>query len=290
MIKRVAILGVGLIGGSFALALRRAGVVETVLGYGRSVANLEAAQRLGILDAVTTTVAEAVQDADLVCIAAPVGALPTLLAEAVPHLRDDTLILDVGSTKQDVIAAARATLGARIGQFVPCHPIAGAEDSGAAAARSELFHGRAVIVTPLPENTAATVARVAGYWQTCGARVIEMDAMHHDRVFAAVSHLPHLAAFALVAELAERPEAETFFLHAGSGFRDFTRIAASHPEMWRDIALANRDALLIELDAYQARLAAVRALLAAGDGAALAELFARASHARRSLTLTLDKS
>jgi prephenate dehydrogenase len=292
VIKRLAIVGVGLIGGSFALALRRAGVVETVVGYGRSAANLETAQRMGILDAVTTTVAEAVQDADLVCIAAPVGAVPGLLAEIAPALHDDAIIIDVGSTKQGVIAAARAALEThtRIGQFVPCHPIAGAEDSGAAAARTELFQGRAVIVTPLPENTAATLARVTALWQACGARVTLMEAAHHDRIFAAVSHLPHLAAFALVAELASRPEAETFFLHAGSGFRDFTRIAASHPEMWRDIALANRDALLTELDAYQAQLATLRTLLATNDRERLSELFARASHARRSLTLTLDKS
>ncbi|TSA20752.1 MAG: prephenate dehydrogenase/arogenate dehydrogenase family protein [Betaproteobacteria bacterium] len=294
MIKRLAILGVGLIGGSFALALRRAGVVETVVGYGRSAANLATAQRMGILDAVATTAALAVQGADLVCIAAPVGAVPGLLAEAAPALRDDAILVDVGSTKQGVIAAARVTLEThthtRIAQFVPCHPIAGAEDSGAAAARAELFHGRAVIITPLPENAPATLARVTALWQACGARVTEMEAVHHDHIFAAVSHLPHLAAFALVAELASRPEAETFFLHAGSGFRDFTRIAASHPEMWRDIALANRDALLTELDAYQAQLATLRTLLATNDRERLSELFARASHARRSLTLTLDKS
>ncbi len=290
MIQKLAILGVGLIGGSFALALKRAGVVGQVIGYGRSRENLEAARSLGVLDAIAETPGAAVEQADAICLAAPVGALPDLLAQIAPYLRDDALIIDVGSTKQDVILAARAALGDRIAQFVPGHPIAGAEDSGAAAARPELFHGKSVILTPLPENGAEAVAQVAGWWQACGAEVAEMEAENHDRIFAAVSHLPHLAAFALVAELAERPEAALFFQHAGSGFRDFTRIAASHPEMWRDIALANQGALLGEIDRYQEALARLRQLLESGDSAALQALFERASTARRTLTTYLDRS
>jgi len=290
MIQKLAILGVGLIGGSFALALKRAGMVESVIGYGRSRENLQAARSLGVLDAIAETPGAAVAQADAICLAAPVGALPALLTEIAPYLRADALITDVGSTKQDVIFAARAALGEHMAQFVPGHPIAGAEDSGAAAARPELFHGKSVILTPLPENRAEAVAEVSGWWQACGAEVTEMEAVNHDRIFAAVSHLPHLAAFALVAELAERPEAALFFQHAGSGFRDFTRIAASHPEMWRDIALANQGALLDEIDRYQEALARLRQLLESGDGAALHALFQRAATARRTLTTYLDRS
>jgi len=289
MIQKLAVLGVGLIGGSFALALKRAGVVGSVVGYGRSRANLEAARSLGVLDAIAETPGAAVRDADAVCLAVPVGALPTLLAEIAPYLRDDALLTDVGSTKQDVILAGRAALGDRIVRFVPGHPIAGAEDSGAAAARPELFHGKSVILTPLPENRAEAVAQVSAWWQACGAEVTVMEAENHDRIFAAVSHLPHLAAFALVAELAERPEAALFFKHAGSGFRDFTRIAASHPEMWRDIALANQGALLDEINRYQEALTRLRQLLEDGDSAALHALFERAATARRALTSYLDR-
>jgi len=289
MIQKLAVLGVGLIGGSFALALKRAGVVGSVVGYGRSRANLEAARSLGVLDAIAETPGAAVRDADAVCLAVPVGALPTLLTEIAPYLRDDALLTDVGSTKQDVILAGRAALGDRIARFVPGHPIAGAEDSGAAAARPELFHGKSVILTPLPENCAEAVAQVSGWWQACGAEVTVMEAENHDRIFAAVSHLPHLAAFALVAELAERPEAALFFKHAGSGFRDFTRIAASHPEMWRDIALANQGALLDEINRYQEALTRLRQLLEDGDSAALHALFERAATARRALTSYLDR-
>ena len=289
MIQKLAILGVGLIGGSFALALKRAGVVGQVIGYGRNRENLELARSLGVLDVIADTPGAAVAEADVICLAAPVGALPDLLTQIAPYLRDDALLTDVGSTKQDVIFAARAALGDRMAQFVPGHPIAGAEDSGAAAARPELFHGKSVILTPLAENRAETVARVSGWWQACGAVVAEMEAERHDRIFAAVSHLPHLAAFALVAELAERPEAALFFQHAGSGFRDFTRIAASHPEMWRDIALANQGALLDEIDRYQEALARLRQLLESGDSAALQALFERASAARRTLTTYLDR-
>lgn len=290
MIRRLAVFGVGLIGGSFALALKRAGLAGNIVGVGRSRVNLDAALRLGIIDGIAASPAEAARDADAICLATPVGALPEVLRDIAPHLGADALLFDVGSTKQDVIAAARAALGSRIAQFVPGHPVAGTEDSGAAAARPELFHGKAMILTPLPENPATAVAAVRTWWEACGAQVMTMDAERHDRIFAAVSHLPHLAAFALVAELASRPEAEVFFRHAGSGFRDFTRIAASHPDMWHDIALANRAALLAELDAYGEALARLRDALAAGDSTRLKELFTQASQARRKLTANLDKS
>jgi prephenate dehydrogenase len=280
MIERFAILGVGLIGGSVAAALKQAGAVRHVVGYGRNRANLDQAQALGIVDEIADSPEAAVAGADRVLLAMPVGAMAATFIRIAPHLAANALITDAGSTKQDVIAAARVGLGARIDRFVPAHPIAGAEKSGASAARADLYVGRNVIQTPLPENRADDVAAIADLWRACGAQVAEMSASEHDRVFAAVSHLPHLAAFALVDELAARPEARTFFRHAGSGFRDFTRIAGSSPEMWRDIALANRVALVAELDAYLTRLSAYRDALQAGDSATLMQSFTRASQAR----------
>lgn len=280
MIGRLAVLGVGLIGGSFALALKRAGQVGHVVGHGRHRANLAQALTLGIIDAIAESPELAVEGADVVLLAMPVGGMAEAFARIAPHLAAHALVTDAGSTKQDVIAAARSGLGDRIGAFVPGHPIAGAEKSGAAAADADLYAARHVILTPVPENAASDVARVAGLWQACGAQVLEMTAAEHDGVFAAVSHLPHLAAFALVDELASRPMAQVYFRHAGSGFRDFTRIAGSSPEMWRDIALANRLALTAELDAYLSRLSAYREALAAGDADTLMQSFTRASQTR----------
>jgi prephenate dehydrogenase len=220
-------------------------------------------------------------DADLVLLATPVGQMPDIMARIVPYLGPDTIVTDGGSTKCDVVAAARAAFGERIRQFVPAHPIAGAENSGAAAARADLYRDRKVVLTPLPENTALTVARVRSAWEWCGAQIFELTPQEHDGVFAAVSHLPHLLSYALVHDLAIRDNRELFFTFAASGFRDFTRIAASHPEMWRDICLANREALLVELDRYTAQLADLRAALAGNDGSRLEEIFASARGARR---------
>jgi len=280
MIDKLVIIGVGLIGGSLAMALRHAGQVRRVVGVGRSRANLDQALALGVVDEASDDTTQALACADVVLLALPVAAMADWFGRIADHLGTDTLVIDAGSTKQDVIAAARAALGSKIGQFVPAHPIAGAERSGVGAARADLFRGKNLILTPLPENPPALQARAEAVWQSAGAQVLEMAADEHDRVFAAVSHLPHLAAFALVDELATRPEAGLFFRHAGSGFRDFTRIAGSSPEMWRDIALANRQALTVELDAYLARLSAYRAALNAGDADALMQSFTRASEAR----------
>ncbi len=280
MIERLVIVGVGLIGGSFALALRQAGQVRHIVGVGRSQANLRTALERGVIDEIADSAASAVRGADLVLLALPVGAMPALLREIAPHLSSDCIVTDAGSTKQDVVAAAKAGLAEKFKQFVPGHPIAGAENSGVTAARADLYRGRQVVLTPLAENAAAMVERVAALWQACGAGVAQMNPEAHDRIFAAVSHLPHLAAFALVDDLAGRSEADTYFRYAGSGFRDFTRIAGSHPEMWRDIALANREAVLAELEAYIAELEQIRGLLARGDAAGLEAIFQRASHAR----------
>ena len=274
---KLAIIGVGLIGGSFALALKQAQKVSHVVGVGRNRANLELARERRIIDSIAPDAATAARDADVVLVATPVGQFPSVFGQ----LKDcQALITDGGSTKRDVVVAARAALGARIAQFVPGHPVAGAENSGAGAASADLFKGRRVILTPLKENPAATVAQVQSLWEACDARVTRLDPDEHDAVLAAVSHLPHLLAYALVHDIAGRGNAEQLFSYAAGGFRDFTRIASSHPEMWRDICIANRDALLGELTRYSAQLGLVEKLLQAADADALEKLFTQARDAR----------
>ncbi|ALU90817.1 Prephenate dehydrogenase [Herbaspirillum rubrisubalbicans M1] len=280
MFKKVVIFGVGLIGGSFALALRRAGQVAHIVGVGRSVQSLERARELGIIDAFATDVAAAVAGADLILVAAPVAQTESILASIAPHLGEQAIVTDAGSTKSDVVASARKALGARIAQFIPAHPIAGREKHGPEAALAELYEGKKVVITALPENTEADVETVAAAWRACGAVIHRLSAQQHDAVFASVSHLPHVLAFALVDDIAAKPHAETLFQYAASGFRDFTRIAASSPEMWRDITLANRAALLTEVDAYLVQLQGIREMIAAGDGAAIEQVYANAQHAR----------
>ena len=284
VISKLVVVGVGLIGGSCALALKRAHAVGEVVGVGRTRTNLDVALERSVIDRARTLQedwAKEAADADVVLLAAPVAQFPAIFAALAPHLGRHTLVTDAGSTKQDVIAAARAALGARIVQFVPGHPIAGTEHTGAAAAFPSLFEARNVVLTPLPETPQASTERIAALWQACGARVSTLAPARHDAIFAAVSHLPHVLAFALVAELASRPDAAAYFDHAASGFRDFTRIAAGSPEMWRDIALANREALLAEMDLYADALAAARAMIAEGDADAVNALFTEASTARR---------
>ena len=278
--ERVAVIGVGLIGGSFALALKAAGACAQVVGVGRGAENLDVARRRGAIDAVAADAAEAARGADLVLVATPVAQYAGVFAAIGPVLGSRAIVTDAGSTKQDVVAAARRALGARISQFVPAHPIAGAEHSGAAAASAELFRGKRVVLTPLAETAAAAADAVEQAWAACGARPHRMTPEAHDAVFAAVSHLPHLLAYALVHDIATRDDAGLLFGYAASGFRDFTRIASSQPEMWRDICLANRVALLAELDRYAAQLAALRPLVERGDGAELERVFGAARAAR----------
>ena len=280
MFKRVAVLGTGLIGGSFALAIKRAGLASVIVAFDRDPAAAEKARELGIADATANDARDAVAGCDLVVVAAPVSQTESILNAVASSLERDAIVTDVGSTKRDVIAAARRALGGRIACFVPGHPIAGREVHGPGAALADLFVGKRVLLTPLVENDEATVARVRDAWTACGGRVETLDADAHDRVLSAVSHLPHLLAYALVAQIADASDAELKFALAGGGFRDFTRIAASSPEMWRDIAIANRDALLDDLDAYRMRLDALRASIAASDRDALESLFAKASAAR----------
>jgi len=282
--RKVVIFGVGLIGGSFSLALRREKAVSEVVGFGRSQATLDEAKRLGILDRIGSDVASEVSDADLVLLATPVAQMADLFARIAPHLGAHTLVTDGGSTKGDVVAAARANLGDKLAQFIPAHPIAGAEKSGAAAAMAELYQGRRVVLTPLPENSKESVARVRKAWEECGANVSELTAQQHDEVFAAVSHLPHLLSFALVHDLAQRDNRDLLLSFAAGGFRDFTRIAASSPEMWRDICLANRDAMLRELLQYANELHVLYQALEQNDAAKLEEVFSEARKVRSAWT------
>ena len=275
-IGRLVVVGVGLIGGSLALALRAKDAVREVVGVGRSQRNMDDALRLGIIDRAETDLRIALHGADVVLVATPVAQMPRVFAEIAPALEPQTLVTDGGSTKQDVIAAARAAFGARIHQFVPGHPIAGTEQTGASAAFPELFRNRKVVLTPLPENPQSAASMVRAMWETTGATVIDMSAERHDAILAAVSHLPHLLAFGLVEELALRPDAADYFRFAAGGFRDFTRIASSSPEMWRDIALANRSFLLDELQRYRGQLERLEQLVASADGDALFRLFATA--------------
>ncbi|MCW5568501.1 MAG: prephenate dehydrogenase/arogenate dehydrogenase family protein [Dokdonella sp.] len=280
LIGKLVVCGVGLIGGSFALALKRAGAVGRVAGIGRSQGALERALALKVIDEIAAGWADALDGADLVLLAAPVGQMDAIMAAMAPHLRLGTIVTDAGSTKRDVVEAIYRHLGAQLPVVVPAHPIAGAERSGVEAAFDELYDKRRVVLTPLPENAPEAVEKVRAAWLACGAAVSAMSPEEHDRVFAAVSHLPHLLAFGLVDDLARRPNAELLFSHAAGGFRDFTRIAGSHPEMWRDICLANAGAVLAELDQYLAELAQLRALLVARDGPGLEAVFETARRAR----------
>jgi prephenate dehydrogenase len=285
LLGKLVVFGVGLIGGSFALALKRAGAVGEVVGIGRSRANLDVARVQGIADR-TYVVDEAwhveLRDADLIMLAAPVGQMPGLLAAIAVQLGPRTIVTDAGSTKQDIIAAARTHLGDAFARYVPGHPIAGTEHSGAMAAFDSLFRDRNVVLTPVAETLPAAIDRVDACWSACGGVISRLDPARHDALFAAVSHLPHALAFALVAELAARPDARDHFRYAAGGFRDFTRLASSHPEMWRDICVSNRVALRAELAAFRDQLERIDRMLADADadGVALAALFAAAREAR----------
>ena len=279
-IGKLVVFGVGLIGGSFALALKRQQAVTRVVGVGRTRANLLAARRLGIIDDIATDPAAAVKDADLVLLAVPLGQTAAVLAQIAPHLAPHTVVTDAGSTKRDVIASARRHLGPAFTRFVPAHPISGTEKSGARAAFADLFVGRNLIVTPEPETDPRALRLVTAAWKRAGMHITSMDAAAHDRVVALVSHLPHILSFALVGNIAGYRDAATLFRHTGGGFRDMARIAGSSPEMWRDICLANRDALLAALDGCLGELESLRGLIEASDGRGLETRFAAARTAR----------
>ncbi|CAG2132860.1 bifunctional prephenate dehydrogenase/3-phosphoshikimate 1-carboxyvinyltransferase [compost metagenome] len=278
--SRVVIVGVGLIGGSLALSLKRAGVVGTVVGVGRSAASLEKAKSLGVIDEIAS-LEDAARGASLIVLCAPVAQNFALLHALEPHLEPGTIVTDAGSTKSDVIMAAKTALGDKVAQFVPAHPIAGRELSGVEAALNDLYLGKKVVLCPLQENARTDVAAVRAMWESTGADCHVMSAVQHDAVFAAVSHLPHLLAFALVAQLVNAEDAALKLDFAGGGFRDFTRIAGSSPEMWRDICIANKEALLREIDTYEKVLAHLKTQIKEGDAEGLERVFTRASGARQ---------
>jgi prephenate dehydrogenase len=288
MIQRLVIFGVGLIGGSLALSLRAAGAVAEVVGCSRNPANLEEAVRLGVIDRWTTDPVEACRDADVGVLAVPLGSMQGLAAAIAGHWPAQATLTDVGSSKQAVIAAVRAGFGHLPRNFVAGHPIAGTERSGVAAAFASLFQERLVILTPADETSPMASERVAAMWRATGARVEFMTPVHHDHVLAATSHLPHVLAFALVESLARMNESDEIFHYAAGGFRDFTRIASSDPVVWRDICVANREAILAVLERFQADLDGLREAIARGDGEALEARFGFAKRARDRFSETMQ--
>jgi prephenate dehydrogenase len=270
--KTLAVIGTGLIGCSFAAALKAKSPSIKVLGFDANLSQAQAALHAGVIDTIAPDLMTVAQ-ADVLLIAVPVRALPEVLQGIANHLPSTSLVMDVGSTKSDALAHQKL-LGNKRGQFVPAHPIAGREKSGAFAAEASLFQGKHVILTPSSETASDKVAQATELWQATGARVLQMSAAEHDQIFAAVSHLPHILAFALVNEFAQRDNANTLFQFAASGFRDFTRIAASSPQMWRDIALNNRDALLDEMKRYQSALTRWIDCVERGDSTQLASMMA----------------
>jgi len=278
---RLGLVGCGLIGGSFALALRRAGAVRTVRGFSRSAATLQTAVRMGVIDTAASSAADAAAHCDVVLVAVPVAATGAVLQAIAPHLQPHTLVIDAGSTKGDVVDAARAAMGERLPQFVPCHPIAGNEAAGVEHADASLYSGRHCILTPTQATDAGAIERATALWQSVGAVVHRMSAADHDATFAAVSHLPHLLAYAYVLGVAQQPAGPAMLSLAGPGFRDFSRVAASEPAVWRDILIANRAQVLHQLQAFRQQLDAIEHTLQAGDPPAVEQWIEVASSVRR---------
>ena len=280
MIERLSIIGCGLMGGSVALALRRAGLVRHISGHSRSPASSRRALDLGVIDEACASAADAVRGADIVLLSVPVASTFDVLASLRTALAPEALCMDVGSTKRDVVAAARAALGSDIAAFVPAHPIAGKERAGVDAADADLYRDRHVILTPLEETDPDRTRRARALWEAMGAVVSDMSPEDHDRTFAAVSHLPHLLAFAYVASVARQPQGERMLQLAGPGFRDFTRIAGGDPAMWRDILLANRDEVLAQAASFRHVLGEIERAMLASDAQALMDQIAQPSALR----------
>ena len=276
----IAIIGLGLIGGSLARAVKRAGLCKTVTGYGRREAALQQAVTDGVIDDYSLDVREAVAGADLVVLATPLSTTETLMSEMSGALKPGCIITDVGSAKGVVVAAARQALADRLAYFIPAHPIAGTEKSGVEASFAELFENHIVIITPLAETDRAARDTVAAMWRGVGATVVALDVDHHDEVLAATSHLPHVLVYTLIDCLARMQDKDEIFTYAAGGFADFTRVASSSPEMWRDICIANNTPLLAVLDSFEQHLNEVRDAIAGGDGNRLMEVFSRAKQAR----------
>lgn len=285
LIQRLCIIGVGLIGGSLARALREQGEVAEVVGSGRNEDNLRAAVRLGVVDRYDTDPARAVIDADVVVVAVPLGAIESVLRAIVPRLAPDVVVTDVGSAKGSVVADMERVYGHIPSHFVPGHPIAGTEKSGVEASFATLFQRRRVILTPLAETAATAHRLIKRMWELTGAEVVDMGVRHHDAVLAATSHLPHMLAYTLVDTLARLDDRAEIFRYAAGGFRDFTRIASSDPTMWGDICAANREQLLEMIALFSADLARLAESIRADDRAAILAVFQQAKRARDNLYL-----
>jgi len=280
MINRLAIIGTGLIGGSLALALRRADAVDEIVGYGRSLSNMKLAVESGVIDRAEVSLASAVEDADVVVLATPIGAMQETIAAMAPLITENMIVTDVGSVKGPLLDAADEAFGDLFGRFVPGHPIAGKENSGVRHADANLFQDHRVILCPEEDTDDDALDVVRQMWDATGADVVFMSANRHDAILAASSHLPHVLSYALVDNLVRRDEHREIFKFSAGGFRDFTRIAGSDPEMWRDICLANKDELLDCLESYRDDLGLLMDAIESGDGEVLLETFERAKHAR----------
>ena len=280
MFEQLGLIGCGLMGGSFALALKRAGLVKRVVGYSKSPSTTERARQMGVIDVEAPSALLAVSGADIVLLAVPVAATEATL-KAIRHLvNSNMLIMDVGSTKRDVVDSARRVLRDHVGSFVPCHPIAGKEVSGVEHADPDLYTGKTVILTPIERTQVSHLKRANDVWAALGCNVVQMSPDAHDAAFAAVSHLPHLIAFALMNGITGQHNGKEFLSLAGPGFRDFSRIAASDPKMWRDVLLANRQELLEQSRLFKQALESMEAMIGKGDGETLEESIDHASRAR----------
>ncbi|MDH4449390.1 MAG: prephenate dehydrogenase/arogenate dehydrogenase family protein [Rhodoferax sp.] len=280
MFEQLGLIGCGLMGGSFALAMKRAGLVKRVVGYSKSPSTTERARQLGVIDIEAPSALLAVSGADIVLIAVPVSATESTF-KAIKHLvTPDMLVMDVGSTKQDVIEAGRRGLREQLGSFVPAHPIAGKEVAGVEHADPDLYVGRQVILTPTEQTLTTQLQKAIDVWSALGCRVLNMSPEHHDAAFAAVSHLPHLLAFALMNSISSQPQGADYLSLAGPGFRDFTRIAAGDPKIWRDIMIANRDELLAQSKVFQRTLQAMELMISNSNADALEDLIEQASATR----------
>ncbi len=289
MFEQLGLIGCGLMGGSFALALKKAGLVKRVVGYSKSPSTTERARQMGVIDVEAPSALLAVSGADIVLLAVPVSATEATF-KAIRHLvTPNTLIMDVGSTKRDVVDAARRVLRDNVGCFVPAHPIAGKEVAGVEHADASLYSGRQVILTPIERTFTVQLNKAISLWTALGCSVTQMSPQAHDAAYAAVSHLPHLIAFALINSITNQPQGADHLALAGPGFRDFTRIAASDPKMWRDILVANREELLAQSKIFQSTLHAFERLIATSDGDALERLIEQASNTRANWRISSSK-
>ena len=290
MFEQLGLIGCGLMGSSFALALKRAGLVKRVVGYSKSPSTTERARQMGVIDVEAPSALLAVSGADIVLLAIPVSATESMF-KAIRHLvGPHTLIMDVGSTKRDVVDAARRVLREHVGAFVPCHPITGKEVSGVEHADENLYAGKQVIITPIERTFTVQLKKAIEVWTALGCHVMQMSPQAHDAAYAAVSHLPHLIAFAMINGIKSQDNGKDYLALAGPGFRDFTRIAASDPQMWRDILLANRDELLAQSKIFQQSLQSLEQLISSGSGDALQYLIGQASETRAHWRISSPKT